>query len=102
MDTTHKRPDLFQAFDALKGFGELLKQQEIPEENEVYKEEPEVLDYLIHQLKVGDIITVTYQKDKHYYQMTGKIAKLNLDTKMIQIVKTVIPLTKIVAIALPE
>lgn len=44
------------------------------------------------------MIKVTYYDKGQYVQIEGKVSKLNLDTKMIQIVKTKLELKKIISI----
>ncbi|HIX80557.1 MAG TPA: YolD-like family protein [Candidatus Erysipelatoclostridium merdavium] len=57
------------------------------------------LDYMVHQIKVRMIIQVTYYGNNQYVQIEGIVSKLNLDTKMIQIVKTKLDLTNIINIS---
>ena len=44
--------------------------------------------------------SVTYYDKGQYVQIEGKVSKLNLDTKMIQIVKTKLDLKKIIDISI--
>ena len=46
------------------------------------------------------IIQITYYDNGQYIQIEGKVAKLNLDTKMIQIVKTKLDLKNITDISI--
>lgn len=95
-----QRAQIFQSFDALKGFREILKEQEkvivpkkILSEDDLY-----MLDCKIHQVEVGMMIKVVYYDKGQYIKLEGKVAKLNLDTKMIQLVKTKLNLKSIVEI----
>ncbi len=49
-------------------------------------------------IKVGMIIKVIYYDNGQYVQMEGKVAKINFDTKMIQIVKIKLNLNNIIDI----
>lgn len=95
-----KRAQIFQSFDALKGFREILKEQEritVPKK-ELSEDDLEQLDYTIHLIKVGMIVQVIYFEKNQYVKIEGIVSKLNLDTKFIQIVKTKINLLDIVSI----
>lgn len=101
--TKAQRAQIFQSFDALKGFREILKEQEriIVPKKILSEDDLEELDYKIHQVKVGMIIQVVYYDKGQYIQLEGVVSKINLDTKIIQIVKTKIPLTTIINISFP-
>ena len=95
-----KRAQIFQSFDALKGFREILKEQEritVPKK-ELSEDDLEQLAYTIHQINVGMIVQVIYFEKNQYVKIEGIVSKLNLDTKIIQIVKTKINLLDIVSI----
>ena len=104
MVTMHKtrasRAQIFQSFDALKGFREILKEKEIVIVPKKILSEDDLaeVDYKVHQIEVGMIIQVIYYDKGQYVQIEGKVSKLNLDTKMIQIVKTKLELKKIINI----
>ena len=106
MVTMHKtranRAQIFQSFDALKGFREILKEKErvIVPKKMLSEDDLAELDYKIHQVKIGMIIQITYYDNGQYIQIEGKVAKLNLDTKMIQIVKTKLDLKNITDISI--
>lgn len=95
-----KRAQIFQSFDALKGFREILNEQErvIVPKKELSEDDLNQLDYIIHQIKVGMIIQVVYYENKQYVQIEGIVSKINLDTKILQIVKTKINLFDIINI----
>lgn len=100
--TRAQRAQIFQSFDALKGFREILKQQEviIVPKKELSEDDCEELNRKVHQIQVGMMIQVIYYDHGRYIQLEGKVSKINLDTKMIQIVKTKIDLKSIVSIHL--
>lgn len=95
-----KRAQIFQSFDALKGFREILNEQErvVVPKKELSEDDLDQLDHTIHQIKVGMIIQVVYYENKQYVQIEGIVSKINLDTKILQIVKTKINLLNIVSI----
>lgn len=94
------RAQIFQSFDSLKGFRELLKKQEKikVDKIELSEDDYEELDRIIHNVNVNDMIKVVYYKNDEYIQLEGKVTKLNLDTRIIQIVKTKLNLDDIVNI----
>ena len=93
-----KRAQIFQSFDALKGFREILNEQErvIVQKKELSEDDLNQLDYIIHQIKVGMIVQVIYYEKNQYVKLEGIVSKFNLDTKIIQIVKTKINLLEII------
>lgn len=96
--TRASRAQIFQSFDALKGFREILKEKEIVIVPKKILSEDDLaeVDYKVHQIKVGMIVKVTYYDNWQYVQIEEKVSKLNLDTKMIQIVKTKLDLKHVV------
>lgn len=94
------RAQIFQSFDALKGFRELLKEQErvVVEVKELSEDELALLDYDIHQVHVGMIVCLVYRDKNQYIQLEGCVSKLNFDTNIIQIVKKKLRITDIVSI----
>lgn len=94
------RAQMFQSFDALKGFREILRQKERVEIQKVsfMEDELESLDRKIHKVKKGMMISIVYFDRGKYYQLEGLVSKINLDTKIIQIVKTKINLKDIVVL----
>ena len=100
--TRAQRAQICQSFDALKGFREILKEQEriVVPKKILSEDDLTELDYKIHQVKVGMIIQVVYYDKVQYVQLEGVVSKINLDTKIIQIVKTKINLKNIIYISL--
>lgn len=96
--TRAQRAQIFQSFDALKGFRKILKEQErvlVPKKI-LSEDDLNELDYKIHQIKVGMIIQIVYYDKNQYIQLEGIVSKINLDTKLIQIVKNKINILNIV------
>lgn len=100
MEEHKARPHIFQSFDALKGFRELLEKQErvIVPKPCLSEEDLRILDEKIHQILPGMMVTVILFDHGDYIQIKGKVSKINLDTKIIQIVKRKIPILSIVDI----
>ena len=98
--TRASRAQIFQSFDALKGFREILKEKEriIVPKKILSEDDLAELDCKVHQIKVGMMVKVTYYDNNQYIQIEGKVSKINLDTKMIQIVKTKLDLKNVIDI----
>lgn len=94
------RAHIFQSFDSLKGFRNMLKEKEkiVTNKKELSEDELNILDFKIHQVKIGMIIQIVYYNNHQYIQLEGIVSKLNFDTQIIQIVKTKINLKNIVEI----
>ena len=91
------RAKQFVPFDALKGFREALMEKErirVPKV-ELSEEMLEELDRKIHELKPGDMITVIYFHNDEYIKVTGLLAKIDADSRILQVVNTKIPLDDI-------
>lgn len=96
------RAQIFQSFDALKGFREIIKEQEriIVPKKILSEDDFEVLNWKVHQIKEQMVVGVTYYEKGEYVKVIGKVSKINLDTKVIQVVKKKIRLSDIVDIEL--
>lgn len=92
-----QRANIFQSFDALKGFRELLDEQEriIVPRRILSEDDLEELNYKIHKVKPGMIVTIDYYDQMDYIRVKGIVTKINLQTRMIQIVKKKINLESI-------
>ena len=93
-----QRAHIFQSFDALKGYQELLCQKEkIKVEKRILSEDDcEILNRKVKRIQKGMILTVVYHEKTEYIQMTGMVAKINLENGFVQIVKKKIWLKDIV------
>ncbi|MCI6380684.1 YolD-like family protein [Faecalicoccus pleomorphus] len=102
MMSRQQRAYIFQAFDALKGFRELLREKEriVVEKRELSEDDLEILNRKIHQIQKGDMLQIVYYDEKEYVQKTGIISKIDFDQKNIQMVKEKIALDCIVEIRL--
>lgn len=95
-----QRAHIFSSFDALKGFRELLKEEEriVVPKRILSEDDLEMLDKKIHQIEKGMIITVIYFDNGDYIKKTGVVSKIRLEERYIQIIKTIILLKNIVDI----
>lgn len=99
-----QRAHIFSAFDALKGFRELIKEQErvvVPKRN-LSEDDLEVLDCKIHAIENGMMLAITYFDNGDYVKKTGRVAKISFDESYLQLVKTRISLKCIVDIQSDE
>lgn len=96
----NSHPQIFQAFDALVGFKEVLKSKEKVKVDKIILSEEDLQELNIksRQLKVGMMVSIIYYQNGDYLKKTGRIAKLNFDTKIIQIVKEKISFNNILDI----
>ncbi len=96
----NSHPQIFQAFDALVGFKEVLKSKEKVKVDKIILSEEDLqeLNLKSRQLKVGMMVSIIYYQNGDYLKKTGRIAKLNFDTKIIQIVKEKISFNNILDI----
>ena len=94
------RAQIFQPFDSLKGLNELLKkQEEIKVEQRILSEDDyDTLNRQIHRIRKGMMVRITYYNGKHYVQKEGKVARINLDMRLIQVVMEKISLDVITEI----
>lgn len=95
-----QRAQIFQSFDTLKGFREILKETErvIVPRKVLSEDDLDMLDRKIKMIKNGMIIKIIYYNNGQYIQLEGKVSKINLNTKFLQIVKTKINLKDVVDI----
>ena len=98
--TRASRAQIFQSFDALKGFREIPKEKEriIVPRKVLSEDDLDMLDRKIKMIKNGMIIKIIYYNNGQYIQLEGKVSKINLNTKFLQIVKTKINLKDVVDI----
>lgn len=92
------RAQIFMAFDALNGYKELLSKQENIEVKKRFldEEDYEILNRTLMEIEIGKNIRIVYFKNGKYYEKQGRVAKLNYDTKIIQIVMEKISFKNIV------
>lgn len=99
MQTNNDRARQFLSFDALKGLKEALKQKEL-----VYVQKEDIiidkdlLDETFNELKVDDMVKVTYKNNDKYIIKTGILVKVDINAKYIKVVKEKIFIDDIVNI----
>ena len=98
------RAQIFQSFDSLKGFKEMIQEceVEIVSPRILSQDDYEILDERVHQIQKGMMVTIEYYDRINYKRITGVVSKINLDTQILQIVKTKINLKQISYIQLEE
>lgn len=108
MDLIHKKKEnrgqIFQSFDSLKGFKEMIQKCEIEivSPSILSQDDYEILDERVHEIQKGKLVTIEYYDCINYKRITGVVSKINLDTQILQIVKTKINLKQISYIQLEE
>lgn len=82
------RAKQFIPFAALKGYSEALRKKEriIVPRRELSEEYGEELDRKLRQVQEGEMISVVYYCRGEYVRLTGKVAKIDKEARMIRIV----------------
>ncbi len=98
------RASIFLSFDALKGFREYLKQKEriVVEKRILSEDECEILNWKIHQLQKGMIISLIHFDHGEYIKTEGFLSQIDLDySKTLTIVDKKINIKDIIDIDYP-
>ena len=92
-----ERAKQFMPFAALKGYPEALRKKEkiIVPRVQLTEDYAEELDRRLKQICVRDIVTVVWFSKGEYLKLTGMVAKIDTDSRFIQIVGTKVPLEDI-------
>lgn len=87
----------FMPFDGLRGFKEEIKKREriVILKKDLGEEREELLNYMIHNIKKGDMIEVVYYDKNRYVSKTGILSKIDFNSKFLVIVKTKIEFSNI-------
>ena len=97
-----ERAKIFAPFDALKGFREMLKEEERVKEvkKELSQDMIDDLDNVINSLKLGMMIEVIFYDSKveSYKSLIGVFTKIDVIYKKLVVVKTRINLEDILSI----
>lgn len=97
-----ERAKIFAPFDALKGFREMLAEQELIKEDkkELSQDMIDDLSVILNSLKIGDIIEVKHynQKEECYIKTVGVLTKIDQTYKRLVIVKMKINIDDILTI----
>lgn len=101
-----ERAKIFAPFDALKGFREMLKEQELikEEKKELSEDMIDDLSNVINSLQIQDLIEVKHydHKEECYVITTGVLTKIDKTYHRITIVKTKINIDDIYSINVLE
>lgn len=84
----HKKVDrarLFLSYDALKGFKEMLVEEEYVPKKELSEDRCYELDWKIHQLQIGDFVEVIYYTGSTYSKIRGEVQLIDLDKRILYI-----------------
>lgn len=96
------RAKQFMPFSALRGLSEALaaKERIVVSKIELSEEMAEELDRKMHLLKRGAIATVIYFHQDEYVKITGMVARIDVTSRLLQIVNTKIDFEDILDIVL--
>ena len=76
-----QRAKQFAPFDALKGFKEAIQdvndRMELTERIVLSEDQQNQLDDLVHELRKGDRITITYYHKGRYIKLSGVFIRIN-------------------------
>ncbi|MCD7826292.1 MAG: YolD-like family protein [Clostridiaceae bacterium] len=95
-----ERAKQFMPFAALKGLPEALAEKEhiTAQKPELSEDRAEELNQILQQIQCGDMLTVIYFRKNEYLKITGKLARLDSNSRVLQIVQTKIPFDDILDI----
>ena len=85
-----ERARQFMPFSPLRGFEELLREQErqrMPR-RELSEEESEALSARLSALKRGDMVRVVYYKEDAYVTMEGLLSEIDHVARTLRVIKT--------------
>lgn len=84
------RAKQFMPFSALKGLHAALAQKEriTVEKIELTEDKAEELDRQMAHLHVGSMISIVYYHNEEYVKLSGRVARLNKASRILQIVNT--------------
>lgn len=85
-----ERAKQFMPFAALKGLPEALAAREkiTVDKHLLTEEKANELDFKIKQLTPGAMATVIYYHNDEYIKITGKVARIDTTSRLLQIVNT--------------
>lgn len=85
-----ERAKQFMPFAALKGYPEALRKKEkiVVPKAELSEEYQEELNHSLLQVKVNDIISVTYFHKNEYLKVTGMVSRIDKSARLLQVVNT--------------
>ena len=82
-----QRAKIFTPFAALKGFEELIREQEntYDEMPELSDDQYEDLNFAVNNVRIGDMVTVKYFRDHKIRTLFGVVIKLSKEKRFINI-----------------
>ena len=94
------RASLFNAFDALKGFQEIIHEQETLKKNPKILSEDTIkeIDSVLRHIKKGDLVEVIFYQKNDYFSLIGSVSKVLLVEKVLIINKQKIPFSAIISL----
>lgn len=99
-----ERAKQFAPFGALKGLPEALSKMErvVVPKVELSEERAEELNRALLQIEKGDMVTAVYYSEGEYVKMTGKVARINLSDRFLQVVDTKIAFDDLFTLEIKE
>ena len=84
------RAKQFMPFSALRGLRAALAEKEriTVEKIELTEDKAEELNRQMAQIHVGSMISVIYYHDEEYVKLSGRVARLDTSSRILQIVNT--------------
>ena len=97
-----QRAKIFTTFAALKGFENLIREQEntYDEMPELSDDQYEDLNFAINNIRAGDSITIKYFKDYKIRTLSGSITKLSKEKRIISVKGNPISFDELIEIGL--
>ena len=97
-----QRAKIFTTFAALKGFENLIREQEntYDEMPELSDDQYEDLDFAISNIRLGDSVTVRYFRDYKIKTIFGAVTKLSKEKKIISVKGNPISFDELIEIGL--
>ena len=95
-----ERAKQFMPFSALKGLEVALALREkiVVPKKKLTEDYAQELNLKLQTLITGSIVTIIYYCKEEYLKLTGVVAKIDLDNRMLQIVNTNIPFDELLDI----
>lgn len=98
--TKGERAKQFMPFSALKGLSEALAEKEkvYVEKTELSEDMANELEEKLRKIGIGAMASITYFDNGEYLKVNGKVAKIDIDNRQIQIVNNKIKFEDILII----
>ena len=97
-----QRAKIFTTFAALKGFENLIREQEntYDEMPELSEDQYEDLNFAINSIRIGDTVSVKYFKDDKIKTLFGAVTKLSKEKRIISVKGNPISFDELIEIGL--